>query len=48
MTEADKEQVIEGKELFAIASQDEAMGFAVGVAQKALAITQSRTVNRST
>ncbi|MEO1353015.1 MAG: protelomerase family protein [Cyanobacteria bacterium J06635_15] len=40
ITEADKEQIIEWQEHFAIASQDEAMGFVVGAAQKALAIAQ--------
>ncbi|MEO1403366.1 MAG: hypothetical protein AAFV72_19245, partial [Cyanobacteria bacterium J06635_1] len=40
ITEADKEQVIEWQEQFAIASQDDAVGFVVGAAEKALAIAE--------
>ncbi|MEM8810134.1 MAG: protelomerase family protein, partial [Cyanobacteria bacterium P01_G01_bin.38] len=40
ISEEDKEQVIEWQEQFAIASQDEAMGFVVGAAQQAVAISQ--------
>ncbi|MEM8805152.1 MAG: hypothetical protein AAGF01_03790, partial [Cyanobacteria bacterium P01_G01_bin.38] len=40
ISEEDKERVIEWQEQFEIASQDEAVGFVVGAAEKALAISQ--------
>ncbi|MEM9008340.1 MAG: hypothetical protein AAGE59_33120 [Cyanobacteria bacterium P01_F01_bin.86] len=40
ISEEDKERVIEWQDQFAIASQDQAMGFVVGAAEKALAIAE--------